>query len=283
MSIRDIWTPKDNNLSVDVVAGEKGLASNFNAVRADIRYSNPPPVMFGFSDRRLFGTVLNPGATPLSTDDRDIIPLINTAFSTAIQLYNASSGGDMLSLTTSDVFGTACKGLAVIGNYLYACLTTTAGGNETRVYRFPIDDLTTSVQMTITLGTTAICNKMLTDGTNLYFDNDGGDEASANHKFKKYLIDGTTLTYVSDISCGSTSADLTNVAMDMAGNFYAKDAQASAGFKRFANDGTLSKTMGSPFLLYNMSGMMTFEGLPYLVRSDSNYYHTGFLRLPLLP
>jgi len=92
----------------------------------------------------------------------------------------------------------------IIGSYLYV-LMYDASTNQ-RVYRYDPTNLAAGgTQMTFSGGSLGTTNGslMTSDGTNFYFSADGGNSANT-YIIAKYTLSGTTFTYVSSITCGST-------------------------------------------------------------------------------
>lgn len=124
----------------------------------------------------------------------------------SVNITNAVSNAEKISVTAQ-------------GSYVYINYRGNASGN-TEVRRFDAADLINETAITVS-GTnvvnTAIRASAFSDGTNLYFAD------STTGQFNKYSVSGTTITFVSAITYGSTAdpgwSDGTNVVfLDSAGD-----------------------------------------------------------------
>ena len=109
-------------------------------------------------------------------------------------------------------------------------------------------------------------DQMISDGTALYFNNNGGDEANVSYKWEKWSISGTTLTEVSDITCGADDDEFAFACMDSSGNFYGLDSGDSK-VRKYNSAGALQATSSTDYNSAN--GLKTFEGIPYVAQPNS--------------
>jgi hypothetical protein len=184
------------------------------------------------------------------------------------------AGGDIeyRNTTSEQASSQQTCGLAHLGAYSYVAIYTTASA-KLRVYRYADNDLASGGSlMTVSGGTLgdngASAARMVCDGTNLYFNNTGGATNATDNVWHKYSVSGTTLTYVSSITCGATPADFqTSCGMDSSGNFYGLDA--SGTMRRFNSSGTLQAT--GTVDTQNTCFLTTWEGKVYLQILDTAF------------
>ncbi len=185
-------------------------------------------------------------------------------------VYDTSPGGDSQKRTITDDYtgSNGVKGGAKIGSYIYLCLPHTTATVGCRVYRYAYNNLAAGgTQMTVS-GTAFSADygsgpRMLSDGTYLYIDGTGGTVVDTRHIFYKYSISGTTLTYVSTITCGSDNTYFDNSVMDRKGNFYGVTA-ATQVIRRYDSTGTLQKTISLAGNTTNpLDGFISIQGVPY--------------------
>jgi hypothetical protein len=222
------------------------------------------------------------GSSALYTDDPDW--MAGWATGTILNVYDCTSGGDHESrnLTSDWASANQIRGVAKIGSYFYVCL---ADGitPENRVYRYAVGDLASGgTQMTETLGNTAVVDRMCSDGTNLYFNSDGGDTASSRHIWEKFTISGTTLTSAGKTTCGSTDTYFGNSLIDESGNFYGYDV-SNRLIRRYDTSGTLQATQSTAFNSTDGPNMHThINGGLYITRHDTTTDMFSYTKIPLL-
>ncbi len=130
------------------------------------------------------------------------------------------------------------NGAVTLGGFLYLLLTD---GTNFRVYRYLSTNLVAGgTLMTIagvSLGTTG--GPLITsNGTDFFFNYQGGNSADSNI-ISKYSISGTTLTWISNITCGVvTTAFPSGYGVRANGDIVVMDYGNSL-FKRFDSTGTL--------------------------------------------
>lgn len=160
--------------------------------------------------------------------------------------YISTSGvmGVQVRNTTSDwASSDAVKGITIIGIYTYVLLRDVS--NNYRVYRYTTTSLssggtlmTISGQAFATTGGGDV--NMTSNGTNFYFTNKAGNSAN-NYVISKYTISGTTLTYSSDITCGSTANSTKRIAVTSNETIYGLSS-ADNKIRQFNSSGTLVAT-----------------------------------------
>lgn len=150
-------------------------------------------------------------------------------------------------------------GLVRLGAYIYAFYRDAS--NNYRVYRYERTNLasggtlmTISGQAFATTGGATV--KMTSNGTDFFFTHKGGNSAN-DYVVSKYTLSGTTLTYSSDITCGSTAGTLTGIAVDSSVNIYGL-YNADNTIRKFNSSGTLQYTtpaFGTANVLANVAGL----------------------------
>ncbi len=187
----------------------------------------------------------------------------NTQFAVATRgsgtnLYYVNSGvvgGPQNRNLTSDWASAAeITSVVTLGIYLYVFVRDAS--NNYRVYRYSVSNLsaggtlmTISGQAFATTGGTAVM--MTSNGTNFYFNYKGGNNAS-DRIISKYSLSGTTLTYVSDITCGASSNVCNQLLyVDSSDNIYgyyrSTDLSGDNKIRKYNSSGTLQSTsLGYP-------------------------------------
>jgi len=251
--------------SSEVSAGDDATAVQYNNIINDLRYrALLPPRFLVFSSETGGGSSRYNCAT--FSDDVDYIVESIGSGSTTFEVHDQTAGGDNENrdVTTEWATATSIIGTAKIGVYIYVGMTDAS--NNTRVYRYAAQDLTSSTQMTVTtLGTTAAPTRMISDGTALYFNNDGGDTASSLHIFEKFTISGTTLTQAGKITCGATTAHFSSASADRKGNLYGYSSSDNK-IRRHDSSGTLQATQTLAFITTTgeaLDSFHAFDGIPY--------------------
>jgi hypothetical protein len=149
--------------------------------------------------------------------------------------------------TTSDwASSNAVNSAVVLGSYIYVFIRDSS--NNYRLYRYSVTDLasggtlmTISGQAFATTGGNDV--RMTSNGTDFFFNYKGGNSAN-DYRVSRYTISGTTLTYVSDIVCGSTADSVRAFAVDSSNNVYGFSTSDSF-IRKFNSSGTLQYTTGS--------------------------------------
>jgi len=185
---------------------------------------------------------------------------------TTVTLQDRLNGLQSRLVTTDWADADAVEGYVIIGAYLYLLLVDNAGGTERRVYRYLASDLSAGgTQMTIAgqaFATTATFS-MTSDGVSFYFNSDAGSSAN-KHEIAKYSLSGTTLTYVSTTTCGSTSA-----------NFAASFSVDSMGRYLGYNTGTIYLHDSSGTLLYSIPNIGASSSTSYLNWTNTIYFRNA--------
>lgn len=114
---------------------------------------------------------------------------------------------------------------------------------------------------------------MSCDGTNFWFNNKAGNSAN-DYVISKYTLSGTTLTYVSDVTCGSAAGSMTNFGISAVGNFYGVSSSDSK-LRKFNSSGTIQYTTTATYS--NIAGIYNFGDNFYIGTS----YHPllGYAKL----
>ena len=155
------------------------------------------------------------------------------------------TGGPQQRVITSDwASASTCNSIITLGAYVYMLFVDAS--NNYRVYRYAYNAVSSGgTLMTISgqsFATTGGANvNMMTDGTYFYFNYKGGNSAN-DYVISKYSLSGTTLTYVSDITCGAAA----NVAqrilqVDSSTNIYVMSTTDNI-IRKHNSSGTLQAT-----------------------------------------
>lgn len=190
--------------------------------------------------------------------------------STTFRLIDLTNGKHLTRTVTADwAAADNIHGMVIIGSYIYVLLKDT-GAPAMRVYRYAVSDLTSSTLMTVAgtaLGGAAGVNPFMNaDATNLYINYDGGNDTTNTHEISKYSISGTTITYVSTITCGATAANFVRFAVRQADGHLIGCSSADAKLRRYNTSGTLQATAdvactdGYQYFSLNYSGTYFFAG-----------------------
>lgn len=155
-------------------------------------------------------------------------------------VYSSPTQAPTLRVPQSDwASANETQSFIVTSIYTYALLKDAS--NNYRVYRYNSSDISTGgTLMTIsgqafsTSGSSEM--KMSYDGTSFYFTHKAGN-SSNSWVISKYSLSGTTLTYVSDTSIGSTA--LVDIVLDTSGNYYALRTAVSRKIAKYDSSGTL--------------------------------------------
>lgn len=185
-----------------------------------------------------------------------------------------STYGHQTRVVTSDWASAAnINSTIVLGDYVYVLLyqTTTAY----RVYRYDKTDLSAGGTLMTFSGQSLIyvanTQYMTTDGTYFYFTHKAGNSAN-NYVISKYSLSGTTLTYVSDITCGATAAFANGFSADTSGNIYGVHTDKT--IRKFNSSGTLQRT--NTGMNGNNDGLYNFTGHLYTQTNNQNFKKTMF-------
>ncbi len=160
--------------------------------------------------------------------------------------------------TTADwASATSIGGAVTLGGFLYVKLSD---GTNHRVYRY----LSTNVGAGGTLMTISGVplgafsgTIMASNGTDFFFTYQGGTSADSNI-ISKYSLSGTTLTWVSDVTCGATAT-----------------AFASDNFAVKVNGNIITHDLGTGLMLrFNSAGVLQFStAVGYNASDSSGFYN----------
>ena len=110
--------------------------------------------------------------------------------------------------------------VVINGDYVYVLLTASS---ICKIFRYSKANLASSpTELTMSgqsFASTSTNIKLAIDGTTFYLSGKAGNSASLN-VISKYTLSGTTLTYDSDVTCGSTSNDFSAGMAVISGNIY---------------------------------------------------------------
>lgn len=135
-------------------------------------------------------------------------------------------------------------GAVIIGNYIYLLLENRSTTPDSyAVYRYDKTNIAAGGTLMTIAGAKTFVNvngmMMTSDGTYFYFNYEAGNSANS-YVLAKYSLLGTTLTYVSSITCGS--AGITEFCIKSDGTIYAKLASDENDLLKFNSSGTLLTT-----------------------------------------
>lgn len=235
---------------MSITAGQTGLASDFVGTSSGSADSGKVPKLgsdgrlaLGFTPPRVLSMRHLSGTNTLYGIFSDVGDLVNVISGTDIYLETATLPIQTRNITTDWASAAVIYSAAIIGTYLY--IHVRDGSNNWRIYRFDKTNLsaggtlmTISGQAFSTTGGSEMI--MFSDGTNLYFNSKAGNSTSV-HIISKYTISGTTLTYASDITCGSTTTNLYYPFADSSGNIYGF-SNADSKIRKYNSSGTLQLT-----------------------------------------
>lgn len=140
--------------------------------------------------------------------------------------------------------GIICAGL--LGSYFYA-LAYDTGTTSARMYRYDKTNLAGGgTNMTIagqTFGAGYNFRFVIGGDGNFYCSKQAGNDETNVHKISKYTLSGTTLTYVSTVTCGSTAGYFEMFPLvDSGGNMYGWNYSTDYIIRKYNSSGTLIKT-----------------------------------------
>ena len=175
------------------------------------------------------------------------------------------------------------SGIVLLGSYIYVLLVDTDPATDVRrVYRLNKSDITTASQITFSgqsLTDTNSTVRMTSDGTDLYFTYDSGNSAN-DYAIAKFTVSGTTFTYDSTITCGSTANLFDAFAVTAAGNIYAYDVTARIMYK-YNSSGTLQdtgdayKNLGTG----SLQGLLNWNDNFFVCHEDTTNFHAKYMRV----
>lgn len=195
------------------------------------------------------------------------------AFKKSASVFVLQVDGQMPQIrdVTAEYAASEILGVHVNGSYVYVLATASS---LCKVIRYLITDVTSSpTVMTISgqaFSTTSTNIKMAIDGTTFYFTGKAGNSADLN-VISKYTLSGTTLTYDSDVTCGSTSTDFNAGMAVVSGAIYGL-SETDEIIVKFNSSGTEVAASG------------TFQSMPSVTFKDLfNWKNRLFVVQPVRP
>lgn len=173
------------------------------------------------------------------------IPSTPSSATPTIQLTHESNIPQVRDITTDWADADEPTSAVILGQYMYVLVLDNGTTPDTyRVYRYAVNDLSAggtlmSFSGAKTLTTTNDAIMMTSDGTSFYFSFEAGNSANS-YVLAKYSLSGTTFTYVSSITCGSTA--ITSIMVNASGSIYGK---ISGTIAKYNSSGTLQYTTGN--------------------------------------
>ena len=178
-------------------------------------------------------------------------------------------------LAMSDIPWTGTKsaayGMVVLGGYLYIKVkNTTPSPDEHRIYRYDLADLTAApINMTLVGQTHAAADAITTlvcDGEYFYITYDAGNSVNA-HVLAKYSLSGTTLTYISTITCGAEVVSWAGVGINKNGDIYVK---VTNYLYKYNSSGALQYVSAAS--ITNKLNIMNVLGTLYFLSGDTKFW-----------
>jgi len=159
--------------------------------------------------------------------------------------------------------------VAIVGDYVYALLRDTPMSGALRMYRYDKTNIAAGGTLMTFSGQTAgttddhMYFAVAPNGTDWYFTNKANNSTS-QHIISKYTLSGTTLTYVTEITCGSTSSYFDSLyAVDASGNIYGMGSDTK--IRKHNSSGTIQSTS----ITYQVAGSLVLGNSTTLT---PNYY-----------
>ena len=183
-------------------------------------------------------------------------------YSSGTTLTVQDAKGNTQSRTITSDWATADivqEGHVIIGLYVYVLLVDTGTGAQ-KMFRYQLIDLSLGgVEMTVVgqaFATTAGFT-MTSNGKDIFFSNQAGGSSSKNI-VSKYSISGTTITFVGNTTCGSTSAIFSAFAVDSSENYIGTD---NGIIYVYDSAGSLTYTSGQTFT--TLRGLLNWTNTIY--------------------
>lgn len=181
-------------------------------------------------------------------------------------------GQDPQARTLTSDWGSANRitGGFILSGFMYLLIGDNGNPEEFRVYRYDITNIAAGGSL-VTFAGQSLTNStgriaMSTDGTYAYLTFNAGN-SSNDYSISKLLISGTTFTFDSTITCGSTANLFDQLAVYSDGMIIACDI-TNKTFYRYSQSGTLISSFGSTTIY---SGSLTF------IYMFQNTLYTGHL------
>jgi hypothetical protein len=198
----------------------------------------------------------------------------------AIFAFNSPTVAPIRRTMTSDwADASAIRGYVVLGDYIY--IHVRDASNNYRVYRYLKSNIgaggtlmTISGQSFATTGGATM--RMTSNGTDFFFNHKAGNSANV-YVISRYTLSGTTLTYVADITCGSTAGTHVGFTVDV--NLNVLGLSNVDGFiRKYNSSGTLQYTTTQ---VGNAGqGFVNFSGNMYSTRQGTNVSRYTKILLP---
>lgn len=213
---------------------------------------------------------------------QDVYAKITANASTNLRTDITGKGSQTLDVTTVWADADDISGAVLIGDYMYLLLEDVGPSPDVRrVYRLDKDGLGNAAQITFSgqsLTNTDDNVRMTSDGTDFYFSHDSGNSAN-DYEIAKFTLSGTTLTYDSTITCGSTSGDFTDgIVVLSTGDILAYNRTTEV-LKRYNSSGTLQST-GDAYARGSLStGLLNWNDNLFISFEDTGNNQKRFIRI----
>ncbi len=169
-------------------------------------------------------------------------------------------------------------GCVVHAGFVYIHMRDNATAPDThRVYKYTKTNLVAGGTLITFSGATVLAQtdatmRMSSDGTNIFFNYQAGNSAN-DYDLAKYSVSGSTLTYVSTISLGSTAARVRNFHGKTNGEFVALSDTGT--IRRYNSSGTLQAASA---FSYGYNGVLhSVSQNFYLGNSTTQLYYKLFI------
>lgn len=186
------------------------------------------------------------GNLGMFTDDPNRLPGLSSGLQVFYIIDYIDNYYLSANITTAWADADNYNGIVVLGDYIYVMMQDVGPVPDVhRVYRYLKSDLTSVSQITFagqSLTDITATNMMMTsDGTNIYINYQAGNSADAN-VVSKYSISGTTFTYVSSVTCGSTASNLSRFQVRASDGHIIGIDNGDIKIRRFNTSGVLQST-----------------------------------------
>lgn len=200
------------------------------------------------------------GSDPKGSSDTFTTHIFPTS-ATSFYVVNSSTGYcDTHAITTEWAAADRHRGMAIIGAYAYVWMYDTAGPYSFRLYRYSAASIASGgTLMTVAgqaFGAQTVSPSMYSDGTYLYFTHQAGGSTSG-FIISKYSISDTTITFISNITCGSITP-------------------IGVYINPTTGDLTIHNNSDSKLRRYNSSGVIQATGLVGIVGLSGNQFAGTF-------
>lgn len=215
-----------------------------------------PPLMFSVKPTGF--DIPSTGFVDLSADGFTYIGVSGTTF----RVQYGTSDIQERNTTSDWASATAVYNVVVIGAFIYVLLLQS--GTAYRVYRYAKNNIAAGGTLITFSGQNLAYSsdgmQMTSNGTSFFFSFKAGNSAN-DYVISRYTFSGTTFTYVSDITCGSTGGVANFFAkVDSSNNVWLIDT-ADWRVRKYNSSGTLQST--SPSLWSQSNGVYQVGNLTY--------------------